>query len=114
MGVKTPATWCAAWVSWCYGQAEYGEPRTAWSPALFPEERIIREAVPGCVFGIYFPELRRVAHCGIVAGLKEDYVQTIEGNTNVAGEREGIGVFRKLRHRRSIAKYADWIRPVPP
>jgi len=128
VGIKTPAPWCAAWVSWVYGQAGYRQPKTAWSPALFPKERIVeiaslkqvqhrlmpRNDVEGLIMGIYFPELKRIAHCGIVAGLKGEYVQTIEGNTNEMGGREGLGVFRKLRHRRSIAKYADWIRPVPP
>jgi len=47
-------------------------------------------------------------------GLKGDYVFSIEGNTNVAGGREGVRVFPRLRHKRTIAKYADWIRPVSP
>ncbi|MFB5944250.1 peptidoglycan-binding protein [Albibacterium profundi] len=33
--------WCASFVSWVYGQAGYPEPRTAWSPALFPAKRVI-------------------------------------------------------------------------
>ncbi len=106
--------WCASFVSWCHGKAGYPEPKTAWSPTLFPPSRISKEAAPGMVMGIYFPELRRIAHCGIVAHVKGDYVYTVEGNTNASGSREGIGVFRRLRHRRTIAKYADWIRPVPP
>ena len=121
VGIKTPAPWCAAWVSWVYGQAGYGEPRTAWSPALFPKERVVnldpshaRDDKTGLVFGIYFPHLKRIGHCGIVERLQGDFVVSIEGNTNMNGGREGDGVYRKLRHKRTIAKYADWIRPVPP
>lgn len=33
--------WCAAFVSWCFGQAGYGEPRNPWSPALFPSNRVV-------------------------------------------------------------------------
>ncbi|WP_257667195.1 hypothetical protein [Parapedobacter tibetensis] len=33
--------WCAAFVSWCFGQAGYAEPRNPWSPALFPQKRVI-------------------------------------------------------------------------
>lgn len=33
--------WCASFVSWVFGQAGYPEPRTAWSPALFPAKRVI-------------------------------------------------------------------------
>ena len=33
--------WCAAFVSWCHGQAGYPEPRHAWAAALFPAERVV-------------------------------------------------------------------------
>jgi hypothetical protein len=66
--------------------------------------------VRGLVFGIYFPDLKRIGHCGFVEGVRGEWVQTIEGNTGPEGSREGIGVFRRLRHKRSICKYADWIK----
>ncbi len=31
--------WCAAFVSWCYGQAGLSQPRNPWAPALFPKSR---------------------------------------------------------------------------
>src|SRR5690606_23617377 len=37
--------WCASFVSWVHGQAGYKEPRTAWSPALFPASRQIKGQV---------------------------------------------------------------------
>ncbi|MBB5438639.1 hypothetical protein HDC92_002320 [Pedobacter sp. AK017] len=101
--------WCAAFCSWCFGQAGYKAPKTAWSPALFPPGRIVKAALPGMVMGLYFPSLRRIAHCGIVIGVKGEWCETVEGNTNVAGSREGDAVMRKLRHKRTIAKYADWL-----
>lgn len=61
------------------------------------------------VLGIYFPALKRIAHCGIVSALRGDFVETIEGNTSADGSREGTGVFRRLRHKRTIAKYSDWL-----
>ena len=64
----------------------------------------------GLVFGIYFPELKRIGHCGFVEMVRGEWVQTIEGNTSPDGGREGIGVFRRLRHKRTICKYADWLR----
>lgn len=33
--------WCAAFVCWVYGQAGVANPRTGWSPALFPAEKLI-------------------------------------------------------------------------
>ena len=109
VGVRN-APWCASFVSWCFGQAGYREPRTAWSPALFPNGRIVKNGFSGLVFGIYFPELKRIGHCGFVEMVRGEWVQTIEGNTSPDGGREGIGVFRRLRHKRTICKYADWLR----
>jgi hypothetical protein len=102
------APWCASFVSWCFGRAGYSGPRTAWSPALFPTGRLRAEPFPGVIFGIYFASLRRVGHCGIVESVRNDWVTGIEGNTNVAGSREGDGVYRKWRHKRSISCYAEW------
>jgi hypothetical protein len=108
VGFKKVA-WCAAFCSWCFRQAGYKEPRTAWSPTLFPAGRLARDALPGMVMGIYFPSKGRIAHVGIVERIQGDYLYVIEGNTNAAGSREGDCVMRKLRHKRTIAKYADWL-----
>lgn len=101
--------WCASFVSWVFGQAHLKQPRTAWSPALFPKARLIAVAKPAAVFGIYFPDKARIAHAGIVEEQKGNWLYTIEGNTNLAGSREGDGVYRKLRHVRTIRFYADWL-----
>ncbi len=158
VGIGTPAPWCAAAVSMWFRDAGFPAPRTAWSPALFPKERVVglgglsgvgvrgsrdvsqarhdgnrvslnggeggglsgvgmrgsrdvsqaRHDVKGLVFGIYFPKLGRIGHCGLVEGVQGDFCRTIEGNTSVAGSREGDGVYRRLRHRRTIAKFSDW------
>ncbi|RZK71588.1 MAG: peptidoglycan-binding protein [Pedobacter sp.] len=100
--------YCAAFVSWCFCKAGYVAPRTAWSPALFPASRLVKEPVAGLVIGIYFPELKRIAHCGLLERMQGDFCETIEGNTNSEGSREGNGVFRRLRHRRTIKAFAKW------
>ena len=107
-GVKTAAPWCAAWVSYVFGQAGYAEPKTAWSPALFPAKRSVAEARPGLVLGIYYPSLKRIGHCGIVERVYGDWCMSIEGNTGNGNERDGDGVWRKMRHRRSIYRFANW------
>ena len=108
---KTPtgSPWCAAFVSWVFGQAGYATPRTAWSPSLFPNDRITDLTVPGNVFGLYFPALKRIAHAGIIERRENDWLITIEGNTNQTGSREGDGVYRKRRLVKSIKVYADWL-----
>jgi hypothetical protein len=101
--------WCAAFSSWCFGQAGFVRPRTAWCPALFPEGRLRKDPLRGMIMGIYFPSKGRIAHCGIVEKVRGDFVYVIEGNTNVAGSRDGDRVMRRLRHKRTIARYADWL-----
>ena len=39
VGLGDGYEWCAAFASWCYGQAGRSMPRNAWSPALFPKAR---------------------------------------------------------------------------
>ena len=108
VGLKTGAPWCAAFVSWAFLQSGLKQPKTAWSPDLFPAARLIKTPAPGLVFGIYFPELKRIAHCGFVAQVKGDWVSTLEGNTSLAGSREGDGVYRKWRSRKAIHRFAEW------
>ncbi|MHA4896275.1 C40 family peptidase [Pedobacter sp. PWIIR3] len=106
--LKKGQPYCAAFISWVFQQAGYAAPRTGWSPNLFPTSKLVKAAEPGNVFGIYFPALKRIAHCGLVTGVQGDWVKTIEGNTDGSGGREGDGVYRRLRHKRAIKAYADW------
>lgn len=109
-GEQKGAPWCAAFVSWVFGQAGYPQPRTAWSPALFPAAKRTSEIKPATVFGIYFPALKRIAHCGFVERLDGHWIITIEGNTNITGGREGDGVYRKRRLASTIRYFAGWNR----
>ena len=108
---KTPtgSPWCAAFVSWVFGQAGYATPRTAWSPALFPKAKRTKVIMPAVVFGIYFAAQQRIAHVGLVIQKRGNWLYTIEGNTNVSGGREGDGVYHKLRHVKTIAAFANWL-----
>ena len=108
VGLKRVA-WCACFVSWCHGQLGYKTPKTGWSPALFPAKRQVARPRPGVVMGLYYASLGRIGHCGILESVRSDFCITIEGNTGASGEREGQGVWRKTRHKRTIAKYADWL-----
>ncbi|TKC59232.1 peptidoglycan-binding protein [Pedobacter hiemivivus] len=107
--LKKGEPWCAAFLSWVFKQAGHHQPRTGWSPALFPEDRKVKTPSPGLVFGIYFLTLKRIAHCVIVERVKGSWVTGIEGNTNLNGSRDGDGVYRKLRHVKTIYRYANWM-----
>ena len=121
VGLRKGEPWCAAFVSYCLHKAgRASAPYSGWSPAFFPERYRIRRdttLLPGDVFGIYYQNLRRIAHVGFVDTVlyihirqgtnpkqpvryfapNTDFIPTVEGNTNNNGSREGIGVFRKLR-----------------
>jgi hypothetical protein len=112
VGMKKGQPWCSAYLSWCFGQAGYTAPRTAWSPGLFPQNRLTADLAPAVVYGIWFPDLQRIAHCGMIESVRSDWITGLEGNTVSTGtSRNGNGVFRRIRHKRSISKYADWINP---
>lgn len=109
VGLKKGQPYCVAWVSWVFGQAGYARPRTGWSPALFPASRLTKEVLPGNIMGIWFPSLNRIGHVGIVVRKRKDWCQTLEANTNLEGSREGQGVYRRLRHQRTIHSYSNWL-----
>lgn len=110
--------WCAAFVCWTFGKAEIKNPQSGWSPDLFPVKAVIysRNArdnlspEQGDVFGIYFPDKKRIAHVGFVHTWGSAEVITVEGNTNQAGSREGDGVYRKRRLTGQIYKVSRFIQ----
>jgi hypothetical protein len=102
--------WCAAFVSWVFSKAGFMKPRTAWSPDLFPLARQTLLPQPADVLGIYSIKLKRIAHAGIVERRQNNWIISVEGNTNTNGSRDGDGVYRKWRHIKNIAKFADWVR----
>jgi len=130
-GIGKGNPWCAAFVCWVLGQAEVENPKTAWAASLFPKEKLVWKQGTGAkshqvqsekrrdcftgniqlatIFGLYFPSLKRIAHCGFIDQWGKTQVITVEGNTNDSGSREGDGVYRKRRPIKSLYAVADWI-----
>lgn len=117
-GNKQGEPWCAAFVCWALGKAGIANPRSAWSPDLLPARRITwknswsaKRVQPqiGDVFGIWFINKGRIAHCGFIAEWGDSQIITVEGNTNQSGSREGDGVYRKRRWKKSLYAVADWL-----
>lgn len=107
--------WCASFVSWVFEQGGYDQPRTSWTPSLFPNKRSIwpdRGQTPqqSDVFGIYISSKKRIGHVGFVEEWGEHFVVGIEGNTNLAGSHDGDGVYRRRRRTKTIHRVADWIQ----
>lgn len=110
VGLKKGQPWCAAFVSWVFQKGGHHQPKTGWSPALFNSKVNTKTVKPGNIFGIWFPQIKRIAHVGLVEKREGDWLISIEGNTNVAGSREGDGVYRKRRSVKSIYVFADWLK----
>ncbi|MFD0997686.1 CHAP domain-containing protein [Ohtaekwangia kribbensis] len=114
-GVKHPASWCAAFVAYCFTVNGVDNPKNAWSPSWFVDKsRLInpQKVKPerADTFAVYHRELKRIAHIGFVDTWPPgDYFITVEGNTNNNGSREGDGVYRKRRLKKNAYKISRWI-----
>lgn len=108
--------WCAAFVAWCVLQAMMREPLLAVGDKTRPRSAAVKDWVPwamkpenGCVvFGPRDPKWKpepgdivvfTFSHIGIVESFPgwAKGLQTIEGNTDEDGGREGIMVCRRVR-----------------
>jgi hypothetical protein len=110
VGINSPASWCMAFVYWCFKETgmpnnaiKTGGVLAAWNKGL-----LLRSKVPseGSVFIMDFG--KGLGHTGIVEKFDNTFVYTIEGNTNDTGSREGIEVCRKKRSRKSILGYLNY------
>jgi hypothetical protein len=117
VGISKGDAWCVAFVYWCFKQTAAGlgvanpmekECRTGgvldlWNRArraskvktIATQAALDNPAVlkPGLVFIIETGGGN--GHTGIVSRIVGNRLETIEGNTNDGGSREGIGVFRR-------------------
>jgi len=107
VGINFPASWCMAFVYWCFDEAakqlgilnplpKTGGVLNAWENR--PRHRV-KIPQPGDVFIMDLGH--GLGHTGIVEIVHPDDLPTIEGNTNDTGSREGYEVARKVRHDRN-------------
>lgn len=109
VGLDEGYEWCAAFASWCYGQAGLSIPRSAWSPALFPKARCYSKAQlsegnvrQADLFAIYSSQLKRIRHVGLVKALHGPLLISVEGNSHDRVES-------RRRPLATIYAIADWI-----
>ncbi len=118
--------WCAAFVSWCYQNAEVDALISGWVPSYALQSRRIyqrgkfqkQEPQTSDVFMIWYHKLNRPAHIGFVDQWGSTWITTVEGNTNLPagkagdnGSREGDGVYRKRRLKKQVWAVCDFISP---
>mgnify|MGYP000213922415 CR=1 FL=1 len=115
VGINFPASWCMAFIYWCFSEAskqlkvtnaaiKTGGVLAAWNKA----EKTKKSSTPsiGSVFIMDFGH--GLGHTGIVKSFDDKFIYTIEGNTNDTGSREGIEVCNKKRLRTSIKGYINY------
>lgn len=121
-GLKGNYPWCAAFLSWTFLEANIKAPRSAYSPDWFKSNVVYRQRTstitpfvskPAQVFGLYFESKGRVAHVGMITAETRLSYSTIEGNTNGDGSREGDGVYRRIRNKKTIYVISDFIPDRP-
>ncbi len=123
VGIAFPASWCMAFVYWCYEQAspkkapltgfegcnplvKSGGVLRCWNEAD-KKYRVVGEPQAGDIFIMNFG--KGLGHTGIVEKVDKNFVYTIDGNSNDSGSREGIEVCRKQRPRNKIVGYLRYL-----
>ena len=115
VGINFPAPWCMAFVYWCFSQAaermavknqlvKTGGVMQHWNKA--PKFRVVHPQ-PGDIFIMDYG--KGLGHTGIVVKVNADSVETIEGNTNDEGSREGFEVCTRVRSKSRIKGYLRYI-----
>jgi hypothetical protein len=109
-GLAPPEPYCACFVAWCILKActdLHAKLKSRYYDAYTPEfyKRLpvhllsTRDTIQrGDLFFVYSPTHGRISHVGFVRnGLTRGSFDTVEGNTNPGGSREGDGVYLNKR-----------------
>ncbi len=126
VGLGPGQSWCMAFVHWCFVQAAAGganpSPKSGGVldvlhrvQAAAPQQFIAKAAAladpalvkPGCIF--ILDHGGGLGHTGFVKGARGAGLDTIEGNSNNNGSREGVGVFEMTRRSMTDAQLAGFI-----
>lgn len=109
--------WCAAFVKWVFVSCGVKTTITAWSPTahnsnniVYFKSRLEKEPLPGDVFTIWNVKMKRISHTGFFhRKVNASIYETIEGNTNEGGSREGDGVYKRRRSFNATYSITRWI-----
>jgi uncharacterized protein (TIGR02594 family) len=101
VGMSDGHPWCAMFIAWCLKKAGYEVSRDMTSACNILHK--LGKPVPpmrGCIGG-WCDAKKWQGHVFFVVKVHKKlgftYVDTIEGNTNVEGSRDGVGIFRRTR-----------------
>lgn len=113
VGIKFPASWCAAFIYWCFNEAakelkvtnpliKTGGVLAHWNQANV-KYKVVGDPQAGDIFIMDFG--KGLGHTGIVTSVEKNTIHTIEGNSNDEGSREGFEVCERTRLKSSIKGY---------
>lgn len=116
VGLGKGYAWCAAFVKWCLIRANIPNNLNAMalsahnkSNLVYYKKRFYKPSQPGDVFTLYYARLGRIGHTGFVdRQINSSIYESVEGNTNEAGSREGDGVYRKKRSYNATYSISRW------
>jgi hypothetical protein len=107
VGIGFPASWCMAFVYWCHNEAarQLGVPNPMAKTGGCMKQLALRKAnivtVPQAGDVFIMDHGHGLGHTGIVESTEGAFdhsvINTIEGNTNDTGSREGYEVCRRKR-----------------
>lgn len=101
--------WCATFYQWCLWQVGVTVPAGARSASCQYSAKAYKSAgrfteYPGVGFQVFFGT-NGGTHTGMVYRYDDEFIYTIEGNTNEDGSPEGNGVYKKRRPRKTAYVY---------
>lgn len=112
VGLTFPASWCMAFVYWCFREAaiQLGIPspliRTGGVLNAYNQSSKAAKQSSPQIGDIFIMDMGHgLGHTGIIENVEGSLIHTIEGNTNDTGSREGFEVCRRTRHISSIKAY---------
>lgn len=116
-GLGKGYSWCASFVRWTFDQAGVPTNITAYSPTahnsisiIWFQDKQVDEVAPADVFTLWYLAKNRIAHTGFIdSDGGNGMVETVEGNTNGGGSRDGDGVYKRKRLKRSLYSITRWI-----
>lgn len=114
VGLGPGYSWCMAFVYWCFKESNPNNPLIKTGGVLNQWNKIdpkykFTSPLPGDIFIMDFGGGK--GHTGFVESVSGDIIQTVEGNSNDDGSREGYEVCRKPGGRK-ISSIKGFIRIV--
>jgi hypothetical protein len=107
VGINNHSPWCLAFVYWCVDNACFNAgkknplPKSGYCPITakwgISENIKSNTPEPGDIFFLMDSQIPPYYHTGFVSGVKGEYFETIEGNTNPGGSAEGDGIYKRTR-----------------